>query len=231
MTSNKILITGCPRSGTTLMGQLVAHGFSNVIFLPNERKILEFTELVPEDHWVVAKRARDASILRECVEQGFWVIWMTRDPRDVVVSIYSGDKNRFRVDFPRWYLSQQRVARIAGYSKLLMVSFEKLLKDPETLQIMIENSIGLKRIRSFNECWRYFDTFETNPNIKALNSVRPMDSSVIGGWKRFQDRITKTVELYPEILDCLIDLGYETDRLWLQKTEFKQHCDDVSGRT
>lgn len=50
-----------------------------------------------------------------------------------------------------------------------------------------------------------------------MKKSRPIESSTIGNWRNHLPRIKQQIQIHGDISDDLIDLGYETDKKWLNE--------------
>ena len=212
-----IAVMGAPRSGNTLMAQLLATGFLDTQALPREAHPLHYRRQHTDARWIIAKRPRASAALSQILSREMRVVCMQRDPRSVITSTYPGDAQGFRVDYPRWRLYDRRIRAFAGHPSLLTVRFEDLISAPARTQFFLSESIGLRQQRPFAECYKHFATESFDPNVKVLNGVRPLDTTVQLKWRDHPERILKTVKEFPELLDDLVTLGYETDHGWFEE--------------
>src|SRR5262245_37959193 len=92
---NRVHIVGSPRSGTTLLLELMASAFRFDHCIKDERPVLQ--PLPTQGGLWLSKRPFDyfaAPELLEC-DPAQWFIYTLRDPRDVVVSIHGLASDRY----------------------------------------------------------------------------------------------------------------------------------------
>ena len=83
---DRILICGCARSGNTLMFSLIDTGFENIVKVKGGPWGEQVPKEVVEGKVVVGKFPRKASRLHKLMADDLGIIYMMRDPRDVLVS-------------------------------------------------------------------------------------------------------------------------------------------------
>ena len=83
---DRILICGCARSGNTLMFSLIDTGFENIVKVKGGPWGEQVPKEAVEGKVVVGKFPRKASRLYKLMADDLGIIYMMRDPRDVLVS-------------------------------------------------------------------------------------------------------------------------------------------------
>src|SRR5271170_8026357 len=142
-----IYIQGCARSGNTLMRELCTHGFRNAELLKLKRNRAECSlEYVVEslkknraDGRVLAASrdrqtslAMDAELLR--ANPGIRVLWMLRNPPDILTSAHGGMPGKYYVEPERMIASLQLYERFKNEEQVLTVRYEDLVFEPKAVQ-------------------------------------------------------------------------------------------------
>ena len=216
-----IVITGCFRSGTTLLYLLFPHAFEDVIVSGEESDALE-TLLPARYKWRVSKRPNDIHRVRVIHEKlDPYFIYTIRDPRDCIVS-WKDAKNDYHLSYNEW----QRNLLFAESSKspkMIFVKFENLILHPNEAQTYLMTRIdGLKKRFDLSECYKYADPNSpvahqlTHDSGSTRNgrTIRRMDPSVIGSWVYDKERIREQLAKFPELQAALEKYGYEEDDSW-----------------
>ena len=84
----RIHIIGPPRSGTTLMLELMITCFRFTHYVRQEVSLLRYPDGLPDGATLCTKCPRAHHLVREILpcDGSQWFVSLTRDPRDVVVS-------------------------------------------------------------------------------------------------------------------------------------------------
>lgn len=206
-----------PRTGTTLLAECMRTSFDIELAEQHEASISRLRRCKGV---YLTKYPRDLYLIgtRLALDSRFHVLCMVRDPRDTVVSKHGkGTDDYFNatslITFRhRWRLAQQ----YASNPRFMLIRYEDLIADPNAVQDRIAERLPfLKK--------RYpFSTFHQAGPVscaseRALNGVRPIDSSNRGKWINHLDRLREKLEEAGPIDRELFELGYESDPRWMQK--------------
>lgn len=214
----KIFITGCAKSGTTLLRRLF-YAFDDVRILPDETHIRQFVKRESDTAFLVGKRHRyslfsehltDGALneQKELIQQhNVKVVNIIRDGRDV---IHSGEGY---VSPRRWIEAmRQRDDLIA-----VEVRYEDIVSRPDKVQKKVADKLGL----SIAHKWSEYPDFV--PDAEFVNSIyakRPLDKDSVGigsSWRGAIDDIAAGFE------EGLIQAGYAAkgpehyDAAWKKK--------------
>ena len=218
MAMKRIHITGCPRSGTTLMMELMRTCFQNDGYCEHEMSIFE----QPEDHLEVffSKQPSDIRRIKPLLhaDVNLYVINMVRDPRAVITSIHKNFPGMYFCNFRVWNECNQKALQLMRYHRFLQVRYEDLVFAPDHVQNDIQTAfLFLAKEIPFSE---YHSFAKPSSDAKtAMGGVRKIASDRIDNWKQHLPRIKFEYEQHPEMVDVLIKLGYESDREWLRQTD------------
>ncbi len=156
MSNRKIYITGCAKSGTTLLLKLFYAFDITVYDDPGEINLYEYAAIITPKNGIVAKRSshsifsyafkrtRDkapeqANIIRR---NDIMILNIVRDGRDVILS-----DNRY-VKPERWLASIKQRRKYKDIIKF-EIRYEDIINDPQKVQINLELAFGLKRKNDF----------------------------------------------------------------------------------
>ena len=122
---------------------------------------------------------------------GYGVIYMVRDPADVLTSVHKGEsERRFYLEPQRWSRSiragERLTERLSGKVPFLIVRYEDLVRHPEETRDRVESTFGL-RLQPKVESWANLDSNVAPESLgdlaTALHSIRSFDVASIGKWK------------------------------------------------
>lgn len=216
-----IVITGSWRSGTTLLYLYFPIAFADVAISGVESPAMT-TKLPAGFSWRVSKSPNDIHHVREIqAALDTWIIYMLRDPRDCIVS-WKAAKHDYHLAFNEW-LRNFLFAKSYRGNKLLWIRFEQLVRRPEAVQELLAEVIGLQPVVPLAECHGHFVPHKgTIQHLLAHGvrggslgpTVRSLDPSVIGSWRRDKARIRQQLEQFPEMQAILEWMGYEENEAW-----------------
>lgn len=212
----RIVICGSPRSGTTLMNELL-RCYDDVHVMNREEYALRFPYLILKKQFIATKHPLDFNNFSSIINtfQEPLIIYMLRDPRDVIISKHYKNKDFYLITYPTW---QEAITAYEGldYDKKLLIKYEDLIENPEAIQRQISEAANLNIKGKFEEFYKSVDN--SHQDIKSLGGVRPIDPNNFGKFMRpehFQ-RIQQQLRDFPSMSDYLIKYGYEKDRSWEQ---------------
>lgn len=207
----RVHITGAPRSGTTLMLEMMATGFSFDAFVSREVDIL--TPPARNVGTLLTKQpggtATVGPLLRADPDQ--WFIFMLRDPRDVVTSVHRQDPDRYWTHLGQWRRRFADTRPHWQHPRLVVVRFEDLVRDPEGVQSRVARRLPFLAVRG------PFSTFHARSHgadERALSGLRAPDTAAIGKWRRHKPRLAGQLQLHGPITDDLVALRYEPGARW-----------------
>ena len=209
-----IYATGCAKSGTTLMQNLMSTGFEDVQYvrLQDRRKTLK----KPPDGKHLCLKCKTNAVERLLNTSGnnvgfVWVVW---HPYGLLLSrsVASG--------FEGYHNSAQAVAdsfiRLKALSddpRIIVIKFEALVRKPLVTQREIAKFFGLRQKRPFTECHPHFDMKDIE--APALKGARPPDRSRIEPWnaglsRNERGRLNTSLQLFPDLFEEMEQLGYDS---------------------
>jgi len=206
-------VTGCGRSGTTLLVEMLRSSFRHEGPAHHETSILEIPPRGLSVH--ITKHPGEAAFLWPLLEADpdLCGIYVYRDPRSVICSVHAKAKDCYAVNFSSWKKQQELAECARRHPKLLLVCYEKLVTDPDAVQ----NDILQKF--PFLELTGSFSTYHERARpssgaIQALNGFRALDEARLQPWRDHLPRVKEQLNRHPEMADELITWGYEADRSW-----------------
>jgi len=218
MTSRRVHIVGCHRSGTTLMMELMWHCFAFSGRVPHEQSL--FKPIPANETLFLSKKPPDTTRIREVFlrDADLYVIALLRDPRAVITSRHPSKPEVYFSSYRRWSRYHQAIEEMRGHPRYLVVSYEALIESPDKIQQQVAETFPfLQRTADFSS---YPQGTQISPGAEeSLGSVRPIDQASINRWQSHLPRIKGQLRQYPQMSAALIKHGYETDRQWEQQLE------------
>lgn len=217
------LITGFPRSGTTLLLAMMEYAYPRARHFGHEVSGWRAATFTRRNHeLVISKVPRDIFRLHRL--ENFYAnrtaqlktILVVRDPRDILTSHHAGyDHLPYYIDFDRWREYYRYVIYHIRQGKNLLVRYEDFVADVPTHQAKIEQFIGHKADRPFED---FHKAQRTDFDTKPLNGVRPTDTKNVARWKhpKHTQRLHDILRHIPEFPQMLRELQYETDESWIE---------------
>lgn len=209
----RVHITGCPRSGTTLMTELMRIGFQFDDFCQHEQSI--FTQ--PEGHpdLFLSKKPSDIKRIRPLLKAdlNLFTIYMVRDPRSVITSMHKNFPGKYFCNFRIWNDCDKVARTLLDHPRFLQIRYEDLVQDPDRIQDQIQAKFPfLIKMHSFTE-YRKMAKPSKDAHM-ALGGVREISSEKISTWKKFLPRVMYEISANPEMIKILISKGYEENSKW-----------------
>ena len=211
MTRRIHVVGSSPRTGTTLLLELLVAGFAIDASADHETSVFERPPRGSGIH--CTKNPRDllvaGPLLR--IDRNLWLIHMVRDPRDVVVSRHRRDPGKYWTNLRLWKDRQPAARELASHPRFLTVRYEDLVREPDAVQDRIAAWMPfLPKRAPFSAFHRTAKPSEDA--LDALRGLRPIDTGSIGAWRRHKPRLAAQLALHGSIQDDLERLGYEEGR-------------------
>lgn len=224
----RVYIRGCPRSGNTLMLYLCSVGFQNSYILTNQ-DIPTVGKSHPDKITFATLPSPQSSPEKQEQANHFLdqsdaaIIFMLRDPRDVLVSEHGKKPGEFWVKSPqRWIDNIQILEEIQDHPQVIIVKYEDLVTEPNKVQKQIATKLGLSSAIPFSDSWQHFQL--TANACKSLNGWRQLETSRIGNWcrdTRRKEYINNQLRKYPEMSKLMARFGYVSEPISPAITEVK----------
>lgn len=165
MPNNKILITGCARSGTSLLLLLMRY-FQD-----------SFVEAKKEIHPILSK----AQFLK--------IIYIIRNGFDVLCSKRPQTGKYHVVDPNRWIAAIEDYLKHKDNKNICTIKYEDLVNDTE--HCMSKISQFLNTPYSIDYMNFYKNTKENTPITRATHGLKPIDIKSIDNWKNHKEYLEK----------------------------------------
>ena len=207
-------IVACsPRSGTTLLHEVMVTCFRVDKHYDHE---MRFNRAWASDGQILlTKRPKDTmyapAVLRDDPE--FYVIYVLRDPRDVIVSRHGKDKSRYYANIRLWRELHGTAKSLDGHERFLVVKYEDFVTRPDDMQERIAAKFPwLETLHAFSEYHHHAEVSEKSK--RAMHGVRPIAPTSVGLWKQNLPRIKGQQERHGSLTPDLIECGYESSADW-----------------
>lgn len=214
---NHLHIVACsPRSGTTLLHEAMVTCFRIDKHYDHEIRF----NLVRADagQTVLTKRPKDTMYVPELLaaDPQFFVIYVMRDPRDVIVSRHGKDKSIYYSNIRLWRDLHAVARECYGHERFLEVRYEDFVSRPDDIQAEIESRFPwLERLHRFSEYHEYASVSEKSKT--AMHGVRPIAPTSVGRWHSNLPRLVGQQALHGSMTPDLIACGYESNAEWEQQ--------------
>ncbi|MGK7952225.1 MAG: sulfotransferase [Xenococcaceae cyanobacterium] len=215
----RIHIVGCgPRTGTTLMAEMMAACFEIDLYPKHENSI--YTRPTRPAKIFLTKRPRDILVVGPMLRlnPNLHVIYMLRDPRDMVSSKHRKDPDRYWASLRYWNTYTIYGRKLQHHPRFITIRYEDLVTQADSVQAYLMQRITfLTKRASFT---RYHEIAKPDgDSLAALKGIRPVSSQSIGNWRNHLPRIAAQLHNHGDISQDLIDYGYEPDNNWLKELE------------
>lgn len=211
-------IVGCsPRSGTTLLHEAMVTCFKVDKHYDHE---VRFNQVTANDgEIVITKRPKDTMYMPAVIaDPELYVIYVMRDPRDVIVSRHGKDKDMYYSNIRLWRELHACAKKISSHERFLQVNYEEFVAKPDIVQAKIARKFPwLERLHDFSN-------YHLHANVSAksrlaMNEVRPIAPTSVGKWRKNLPRIKAQQLTHGSLTPDLIECGYETSGEWEQVLE------------
>lgn len=207
-------IVACsPRSGTTLLHEVMVTCFKIDKHYDHEMRFNRAA--ADEGQILLTKRPKDTmyvpAILSDDPE--FYVIYVLRDPRDVIVSRHGKAKDKYYANIRLWRELHDTAKALFGHERFLTVKYEDFVTRPDDVQDQIAAKFPwLETRHAFSDYHNHADVSEKSK--RAMHGVRPIAPTSVGLWKRNLPRIKGQQERHGSLTPTLIECGYEESDDW-----------------
>ena len=225
-----IVICGFPRSGSTLLLQMLIYTVKNYDIPDRESKAISYP---CENGNCITKRPGDIFEIDDILSnKNAEMIITTRDVRSIITSFLSSPVASDPTDV--YFIGYDSVSRphpkadncgIKHYYEAINraknkydvyeVKYEELVTNPEKIQKEMGTRFGFEYKGNFINFYKRKNINDAT-NL-MLNGLRQLDFTRIYGWKKHKNRIVEQFNKFPELFDILIEQGYEKDRKWFKR--------------
>ncbi len=212
------IVGSSPRTGTTLMMELMLAGFRIDASADHEEQVYAPTPTGAGIH--LSKAPQDILVAARVLDANpnLWILHMVRDPRDVIVSRHTKRQNRYWTTLRMWHEYRRAARRVEGHPRFLTIRYEDLVRDPDQIQKTIAEFMPFLEMR------HPFSTFHrfaapSSDGLDALGGVREVSDSSIGRWRDEIPRVKAQLEIHRSIDRDLVELGYEESGDWKRELD------------
>ena len=207
-------IVACsPRSGTTLLHEAMVTCFRVDKHYDHE---VRFNLVSAGDGQILlTKRPKDAMYVQAVLAQDpeFYVIYMLRDPRDVIVSRHGKNRDMYYSNIRLWRQMHGYARPLYGHERFLEIRYEDFVTDPDaTQQRIVDKFPWLQKLHDFSAYHEYAQVSEKSAT--AMHSVRPIAPTSVGVWTQHPARIKGQQLLHGSLTPELVECGYEATADW-----------------
>jgi len=185
-----IVVCGIPRSGTTLLYQMIRH-CTTARTWPREMSALTPEVINAKGNPVVSKTPRDLLVSKRIqrIYKNIHFIATWRDPREVLASKLHG---RYWVEPEDYLICYNEIEKNRNNEKFTIIKFIELIENPEKIE-EITRRHGITILHPFREYYKYA------PKDEFLGMARPLDRTTLKKWQKPEniERIRKILEEYP----------------------------------
>jgi hypothetical protein len=210
----RLHIVGCPRSGTTLLMELVSTCFANGGFCEHEISIFEPVPQVEDIYFT--KQPNDIKQLSHIFarDEQLYAIYMSRDPRAVISSKHRENPEQYFCNYRVWRECDRAAQGYRGNPRFLLLRYEDLVMKPDAVQARIASEFAfLEQRHLFSEYHQFAVPSEASQ--RAMNGLRAVNQESLTKWQQHLPRVAEQYQRHPILAEDLIRLGYEKDRQWL----------------
>ena len=180
------------------------------LFIKPERECRIYLTKCPADIMIVGPSLK--------VDPDLYVIYMIRDPRDIICSKHERDPDRYWASLRYWKTYTMYGRRLSGHPRFIEVRYEDFVSNPDAVQDRLADRIPcLKKRAPFS---RYHEVARPSTSSEtALRGVRPIRAVSVRKWKGHRERVAGQLALHGSLTEDLIAYGYEKDDSWMSDLE------------
>lgn len=214
MSFRHLHIVACaPRSGTTLLHEAMVTCMH--VDRHHEHELRYHLGRAAPGELLLTKRPKDtpsmAAVLAAVPD--FHVVYLLRDPRDVIVSRHGRSRDRYYTNIRVWRENQAAAADFVDHPRCLVLRYEDFVADPDAAQRQLCARFPWLRIR--HPFSRYHEHAQVSAaSLQALHSVRPIAPDSVGLWRDNLPRVKAQQLLHGSLSPDLVAAGYEPDDRW-----------------
>jgi len=229
------IVSSSPRSGTTLLFELMRSSFEIDCYPTHEARI---GKKPPNDCQVLLTKSPKDTVVMDSILRyvpSIYVLFVLRDPRDSAVSKHKSKPTHYYGSLRYWFNYMPYYARFKDHPRVLTVKYEDLVARPDAIQAKIHEPLSfLEKNHRFSQYTRHAEP--SADAQKALGGVRKINTSSIGNWRNHKYKLKKDIEKFGSIGDDLIRFGYEDSKEWrkeladVKKQSIQQHVSPFSTK-
>jgi hypothetical protein len=218
-----VVICGFPRSGTTLLQLMLETATPGALTFGRERSGLSVARYTwPGRHPIlISKKPNDIFCVNDIRDYyrgrktQVRFILSLRDPRAVLTSIFVA-KQGYCVPPEKWQSVYDHIQYQRQFPDVTVVEYRDVVERPDDVRQELAGFIGCDNLQSFD---RFHSSVPENFDTRALNGVRPLDTSSFDKWRsaKHAPRIRQVLAELPDLPQRLIEMGYESDTAWTRE--------------
>lgn len=220
----RIHVVGCPRSGTTLLMELISTCYHSAGFCEHEISVFAPVPVSGADSVYFTKQPNDIKQILHIFprDENLHIIYLGRDPRAVITSKHRENPEQYFCNYRVWKECDLAAQRYKDEPRFLFLRYEDLIADPDGVQRCINDHFSFLRQRHlFSEFQQHAKP--SSASARAMNGLRDVNADSLRKWQQHLPRIVEQMSRHPALAEDLIRLGYEPDRTWTSL------LDDVKG--
>ena len=207
------IVSCAPRSGTTLLHEVMATCLH--VDKHYDHEIRFHKAWANSGQVLLTKRPKDTLYVPDLLasDPEFYVIYLLRDPRDVIVSRHAKDDSRYYVNVRVWRELDAIARSVDSHERFLTLKYEDFVSEPDRAQDAIEGQFPwLERRHDFSQYHRHAKVSEKSE--RAMHGVRPIAATSVGRWRDNLPRVKGQQVLHGSLTPDLITRGYESSDAW-----------------
>jgi len=212
------IVGAAPRTGTTLLTEAMIACFKIDLYTSHESTIFQHT--TRDGTISLTKDPQDITVVGTFLRimPELYVIYLVRDPRDIITSKHSKDPDRYWWSLSSWKAWTRFGRKLKDHPRFITIRYEDLVGDPDgTQRFLMKRMPFLVKKAPFS---RYHEISDPSvDSLKALGGIRPISPARIGRWRNHLPRLAGQLLRHEPITQDLIEFGYETDDAWLSELE------------
>ena len=212
------VVGSAPRSGTTLMTEMMIACFNIDLHTDHEDSIYRLPSR--DADIFLTKKPRDILVVEPAlrITPTLYVIYMVRDPRDMIVSKHGKDPDVYWSGLVYWKNYTPYGRRLQHHPRFITIRYEDLVARPDEIQQeLMDRMPSLNKRAEFSEY--HLRSAPSARSRDALGGVRAISSSSIGNWHNHLPRVAGQLRIHGSISDDLVEYGYESDDSWQRELE------------
>ena len=221
-----VVVCGFPRSGSTLLQQMVLAGVRGVDAWTTEVEARWAAEHANRRRpWLLTKRPEDVDHVDDVRD---WyvanpgralVLLTTRDARDVLTSRHAGypPERGYYCSTRRWSQTDARVRSLRRDDDVHEVRYEHLVDDPDAVGERLADAVGWDVVVPFGRWHEAAQESSLDRMTRgALGGVRPVERSRVQRWRAPEHtaRLRHVLAELPQLPRRLVEEGHEPDESW-----------------
>lgn len=163
---------------------------------------------------VITKRPKDTMYMPDVIDDpNLYVIYVMRDPRDVIVSRHGKNREMYYSNIRLWRELHACARPLFGHDRFLCIRYEDFVNNPDVTQSRITAKFPwLEKQYKFSEYHQHAQVSEKSK--VAMRNVRPIAPSSVGVWRKHLGRIVEQQAIHGSMTPDLVDCGYESSSNW-----------------